>query len=66
MTVLSKKMIGRLGTKNKTMQVILIQDVDTLGQVFAKIEAVTAHQLLEISNEIFDNNLTTLVFEPKQ
>ena len=40
--------------------------VDTLEQIFAKIEAVTSGQLLEISNEIFDNSLTTLVFEPKQ
>jgi len=39
--------------------------VDTLEQIFAKIEAVTAEQILEISNEIFDNRLTTLVFEPK-
>jgi predicted Zn-dependent peptidase len=38
--------------------------VDTLEQVFAKIEAVTADQLLEISNEIFDSNLTTLTFQP--
>ncbi len=40
-------------------------NVDTLEQVFAKIEVVTAEQLLEISNEIFDHRLTTLVFEPK-
>ena len=40
--------------------------VDTLEQVFAKIEAVSAEDLLEISNEIFDDRLTTLVFEPKQ
>lgn len=40
--------------------------VDTLEQVFAKIEAVTAEQLLEISNEIFDHSLTTLLFAPKQ
>ncbi|MBS1525455.1 MAG: insulinase family protein [Bacteroidetes bacterium] len=40
--------------------------VDTLEQVIAKINAVTAEQLLEISNEIFDNKLTTLIFEPKQ
>jgi predicted Zn-dependent peptidase len=41
--------------------------VDTLQQVFDKINAVTAEQLLEISNEIFDNNkMITLVFEPKQ
>ena len=40
--------------------------VDTLDEIFGKIEIVTAEQLLEISNDIFDNNLTTLVFEPKQ
>jgi predicted Zn-dependent peptidase len=40
--------------------------VDSLEEVFAKINAVTAEQMLEISNEIFDNNrLMTLVFEPK-
>jgi predicted Zn-dependent peptidase len=39
--------------------------VDTLPEIFEKIEAVTSEQLLEISNEIFDNNLTTLIFEPK-
>ena len=38
--------------------------VDTLEQVFAKIEAVTTEQLLEISNEIFDGNLSTLIFQP--
>jgi len=40
--------------------------VDTLEQVFAKIEVVNAGQLLEISNEIFDQSLTTLLFAPKQ
>jgi predicted Zn-dependent peptidase len=39
--------------------------VDTLEQIFAKINAVTAEQLMEISNELFDNRLTTLIFEPK-
>ena len=39
--------------------------VDTLPEIFEKIEAVTSEQLLEISNEIFDDRLTTLVFEPK-
>lgn len=39
---------------------------DTLQQVFDKINAVTAEQLLEISNEIFDvNRMITLLFEPK-
>ncbi|MFI5140229.1 MAG: M16 family metallopeptidase [Sphingobacteriales bacterium] len=41
--------------------------VDSLQQVFDKINAVTAEQLLEISNEIFDNNrMITLLFEPKE
>jgi predicted Zn-dependent peptidase len=41
--------------------------IDTLQQVFDKINAVTAEQLLEISNEIFDvDRMVTLVFEPKQ
>ena len=40
---------------------------DTLQQVFDKINAVTAEQLLEIANEIFDNSsMITLLFEPKE
>jgi predicted Zn-dependent peptidase len=39
---------------------------DTLEEIFAKINATTAEQLLEISNEIFDNRLTTLMFVPNQ
>jgi predicted Zn-dependent peptidase len=40
--------------------------VDSLQQVFDKINAITAEQLLEISNEIFDNDrMITLLFEPK-
>jgi len=40
--------------------------IDTLQQLFDKINAVTAENLLEISNEIFDPaQLTTLIFEPK-
>ena len=40
--------------------------IDTLEEVFAKINAVTADQLLQISNEIFDDNsMVTLMFEPK-
>jgi predicted Zn-dependent peptidase len=39
---------------------------DSLQQVFDKINAVTASELLEISNEIFDNDgMITLLFEPK-
>lgn len=41
--------------------------VDTLQQVFDKINAVTAEQVLEISNQVFDEkSLITLLFEPKE
>ena len=41
--------------------------VDSLPEIFEKINAVTAEQLQNISNEIFDiNSMITLLFEPKQ
>ncbi|WP_426672233.1 M16 family metallopeptidase [Mucilaginibacter sp. McL0603] len=40
--------------------------VDTLDQIFEKINACTAEQLLEISNEVFDDSMTTLMFVPKE
>jgi len=41
--------------------------IDSLEQIFAKINAVSAGELLEISNEIFDvDTMTTLLFEPMQ
>lgn len=40
---------------------------DTLEEIYAKVNAVTAEQLLEISNEIFDpTKLTTLIFDPAE
>ena len=40
--------------------------VDSLEEVFKKINAVTASQALEISNQMFDKPLlTTLLFEPQ-
>ncbi|WP_461449984.1 M16 family metallopeptidase [Mucilaginibacter sp.] len=42
-------------------------EIDSLEQVFSKINTVTADELLDISNEIFDvNGMTTLLFEPKE
>ncbi len=39
--------------------------VDSLEEVFARINAITAEDMLTISNEILDENqLTTLIFEP--
>jgi len=41
--------------------------VDTLEQVFAKINEITADELLQISNEVFDvSRMTTLLFEPEE
>ena len=40
--------------------------IDTLEEVFAKINAVTADNLLAVSNEIFDpSKMLTLLFEPE-
>ncbi|RYE20055.1 MAG: insulinase family protein, partial [Sphingobacteriaceae bacterium] len=40
--------------------------IDTLEEVFAKINAVSAEDLLEVSNEIFDPaGILTLLFEPE-
>lgn len=39
--------------------------IDSLEEVIAKVNAVTAEEVLEISNEILDSSkLTTLIFEP--
>ncbi len=40
--------------------------VDTLDQIFEKINVCTSEQLLEISNEVFDDGMTTLMFVPKE
>jgi len=40
---------------------------DTLDEIYAKANAVTADQILEIANEVFEpSKLTTLVFEPSE
>ncbi|GAB3923206.1 M16 family metallopeptidase [Mucilaginibacter myungsuensis] len=41
--------------------------VDSLEEVFGKVNAVTAEQLLQISNEVFDPAaMCTLMFEPEE
>jgi predicted Zn-dependent peptidase len=69
-----QKFIGQiaLGEENRIGLIIAMAKslldynrVDTLEEVFAKVNAVTADELLAISNEIFDNkHLITLLFEP--
>jgi len=71
-----QKFIGQIAlAEENRMSLILsiaksvldFNSADTLQQLFDKINKVTATQLLEISNEIFDTNkLTTLLFEPEQ
>ena len=70
-----QKFIGQiaLGEENRMGLIISMAKslldygrVDTLEEVFAKINAVTAFQALEISNQMFDKSqLTTLLFEPR-
>lgn len=70
-----QKFIGQiaLGEENRISLIISMAKslldygrVDSLEEVFAKINAVTAAQALEISNQMFDEKqLTTLLFEPQ-
>ncbi|NEU09215.1 insulinase family protein [Flavihumibacter sp. R14] len=69
-----QKFIGQiaLGEENRMSLIISMAKslidygrVDTLEEVFAKINAVTSSQVLEIANQMFNpENLTTLLFEP--
>jgi predicted Zn-dependent peptidase len=69
-----RKFIGQiaLGEENRIGLIIAMAKslldfgyIDSLEEIFAKINAVTADEMLEISNEIFDNKqMTTLLFEP--
>lgn len=71
-----QKFIGQIALAEENRMSLIIamaksmidfNHVDTLEEIFAKINQVSAEQLLTISNEIFDNNrLITLLFEPKQ
>ena len=70
-----QKFIGQIALAEESRMGLIISmakslldfnHVDSLPQVFEKINAVTDEQLLEISNEIFDDNsMITLLFEPK-
>lgn len=70
-----QKFIGQiaLGEENRISLIISMAKslldygrVDSLEEVFAKINAVTASQALEIANQMFDEKqLTTLLFEPQ-
>lgn len=71
-----QKFIGQIALAEENRMSLLIGmaksildfgEVDSLEQIFAKINATSADDLLEISNEIFDiKNMTTLIFEPNQ
>ncbi|SDE75781.1 Predicted Zn-dependent peptidase [Mucilaginibacter pineti] len=71
-----QKFIGQIALAEENRMSLIISmakslldfnHIDTLEDLFAKINAVTAGQLLEISNEIFDNDrMITLKFEPKK
>lgn len=69
-----QKFIGQiaLGEENRMGLIILMCKslldygrIDSLEEVFAKINAVKAEEILEIANEMFDREqLSTLIFEP--
>ncbi|MFD0766474.1 M16 family metallopeptidase [Mucilaginibacter lutimaris] len=70
-----EKFIGQIALAEESRMSLIISmakslmdfgRIDSLEDIFAKINAVTAEELLEISNEIFDNDrMITLLFEPK-
>lgn len=70
-----QKFIGQiaLGEENRMGLIISMTKsmldygrVDTLEEVFAKVNAVNASQLLEIANQMLDpGQLSTLIFEPQ-
>jgi predicted Zn-dependent peptidase len=69
------KFIGQIALAEESRMSLIISmgkslldfdHIDSLEDIFDKINAVTADGLLEISNEIFDNDrMITLLFEPK-
>jgi len=69
-----QKFVGQiaLGEENRIGLIIAMAKslldfdrIDSIEEIFAKINAVTADEMLAISNEIFDvSGLTTLLFEP--
>jgi predicted Zn-dependent peptidase len=70
-----EKFIGQIALAEESRMSLIISmakslldfgRIDSLEDIFGKINAVTAERLLEISNEIFDNDrMITLQFEPK-
>ena len=70
-----EKFIGQIALAEESRMSLIISmakslldfgRIDSLEDIFGKINAVTAENLLDISNEIFDNDrMITLLFEPK-
>ncbi len=71
-----QKFVGQiaLGEENRIGLIIAMAKslldfgyVDSIEEIFAKINAVTADEMLATANEIFDSSrLTTLLFEPNE
>jgi predicted Zn-dependent peptidase len=50
---------------NLGKSLLLFDRIDTLEEVYARIDAITATEILEVANEIFDQNkMVELVYEP--
>jgi predicted Zn-dependent peptidase len=71
-----QKFVGQiaLGEENRIGLIIAMAKslldfgyVDSIEEIFAKINAVTANEMVATANEIFDNNrMITLLFEPNE
>jgi predicted Zn-dependent peptidase len=71
-----QKFIGQIALAEENRMSLIISmakslldfdHIDSLEDIFAKINAVTAQQLLHISNELLDNSrMITLLFEPNE
>jgi predicted Zn-dependent peptidase len=45
--------------------VLLFDKIETTRELFAKIDAITSHDLMDIANEMYDETqLSTLIFVP--
>ena len=70
-----KQLIGQIalaqeGTSNLMLglgkSLLMFDRIDTLAEMYAKIEAITASDVLEVANEVLDpNNFSTLIYPGK-
>lgn len=72
LAIAKKQLIGQIGVASDNKENIALSlgksfmyynQIDSLEEIFSKIEAITADQILEIANEIFDERrLSSLIY----